>query len=102
MLYLAEFDIQEDFDINYVSFEKLESNLPGFFSNAQIQFIRSLYDNLYKMEKVLIWMPVMQKTVIQKLRLQPLETSLYISMAKWETIMQRMVYYYSCMDRAPP
>ena len=92
----------EEFDINYVPFGKLESNLPGFFNRNQIQLIKSFYDSFFKMEKVLIWMPIMQNAVVKKLRLQPLETSLYVAMAKWETIMQRLVYLYAYMDRAPP
>ena len=49
-----------------------------------------------------MWMPIMQNAVVRKLRIQPLETSLYVAMAKWETIMQRLVYLYAYMDRAPP
>ena len=88
----------DEYEVNFVTFRLVES----FFPNEAKDPIRSFYDDLYAMKKVFANISFMRRTLSQLLRLPALESCPVVALARWEVIMQRIVYLATYLDQQPP
>ena len=86
------------FDVNFVPLERLTN----FLSNVEMQQAKPFYDDMYAMRKVIMMLPLLEKTLIHKLKMRAYETCPFVGLANWEKVMQRIVYLFTYLDRAPP
>ena len=69
---------------------------------SEKNIIRGFYDDLFNMKKVLMYLPLMERTVTKLLNKQALEASGSLEMVDWIVAMQRIIFLSSYLDRAPP
>ena len=91
-------DLVEQYDVNFVSLEDMYS----FLSEQEKNQIRPFYENLYNMNKVIMFLPYLERTVIRQMRTTAVEACPFVGLARWEMVIRRIVYLYTFLDRAPP
>ena len=75
--------------------------MEGFYNNNEKDRLRSFYDKMYNMHKVINFMPYLEKSLSQ-LKLPPMEACSHLELTDWKVLMQRIVYLFANLDRAPP
>ena len=93
----GEFEIMTIYEPNFVPFSKMES----FYNNEEKDHLRSYYERMYNMHKVVNFMPYLERS-LELLKKPPMEACPHMELVDWTVIMQRMVYLFANLDRAPP
>ena len=84
--------------MNFVPLERMTD----FLNNTEMDKARPFYEQFYNMKKVLMMLPVLEKTLIHKLKRPATETCMYIALANWEKVIERVIFLFTFLDRAPP
>ena len=91
-------ELVQQYDVNFVSLADMYS----FLSEQEKNQIRPFYEELYRMKKVILFLPYLERTVVRQMRTSALESCPFVGLARWETIIRRIVFMYTFLDRAPP